>query len=169
MLVIFAALAEVERDTMLLRSSEGIVAAKNRRVIFGRPRTANPKRFDHVVSRRRAGKFTATEAHRMLGLSRSTFYRLVATDRDTALVSLTTGPYTGLLSTPPSFRLQLPIWREGCFARFKHGTGALRAVDSGGTTLPPPRNQMGRTSKIRCYAGGQRPCGVGPLWLPGDM
>ena len=82
-LVIFAALAELERETMLLRSKEGIVAAKSRGVIFGRPRTPKPKRFDQIVARWRAGEFTATEAHRMLGLSRSTFYRLVAADRET--------------------------------------------------------------------------------------
>ena len=73
-LVIFAALAELE--TMPQRSREGAVAANNRGDIFRRPQTEKPKRFDQFVSRWKEGEFTATEAHRMLGLSRSTFYRM---------------------------------------------------------------------------------------------
>ena len=77
MLSIFAALSELERDTLLQRQREGIDAAKKRGQQFGRPRIEKPDGFDKVYNRWRAGEIQAVDAMRLLGLSKATFYRLV--------------------------------------------------------------------------------------------
>lgn len=76
MLTIFGAVAELERDYILQRQREGITIAKGQGKYTGRKANVPPN-FDNVVARWRDGKITAVEAMRSLGLSKSTFYRLV--------------------------------------------------------------------------------------------
>lgn len=76
-LTIFGALAELERETTLQRAQEGIQAAQAAGKRFGRPPVPKPPKFDSTVSRWRAGEITASEAYRLLGLSKSTFYRFL--------------------------------------------------------------------------------------------
>lgn len=76
MLTIFGAVAELEREYILQRQHEGIAIAKEQGKYTGRKATVPPN-FDKVVSRWKAGEITAVEAMRSLGLSKSTFYRLL--------------------------------------------------------------------------------------------
>ena len=69
--------AQTERESIRARQREGIEAAKARGVRFGRPRLAMPEGFADVVAQWRRGEFTALEAARKLGVSRSTFFRRV--------------------------------------------------------------------------------------------
>ena len=76
MLTIFGAVAELEREYILQRQREGIAIAKEQGKYTGR-KVVVPPNFDSVVSQWRAGRITAVKAMRILGLSKSTFYRLV--------------------------------------------------------------------------------------------
>ena len=76
-LTIFAALAELERETILQRSQEGIAAAREAGKRFGRPPAAKPLQWDIVTAKWRSGEITATEARKRLGMKKSTFYKLV--------------------------------------------------------------------------------------------
>ena len=69
--------AQTERESIRARQREGIEAAKARGVHFGRPRLALPESFHKTVRAWRKGRFTAFEAARELGVSRSTFFRRV--------------------------------------------------------------------------------------------
>ena len=76
MLTIFAAVAELERDYLLQRQREGITAAKAEGKYTGR----KPKRSANsasVIGQQEKRLITATLSIKMLGVSKSTFYRLV--------------------------------------------------------------------------------------------
>ena len=78
MLTVFAAMAELERETILQRQREGIEAAKRAGKYNGR----QPIKIDETVLRRecqkwRAGEQTAKETMRKLGIKPNTFYRRV--------------------------------------------------------------------------------------------
>ena len=75
-LSIFAALSELERETLLQRQREGIDAARRRGKHLGRPRAEYPKNWSDVHRRWQDGQITATSAMRELGLTKPTFYRL---------------------------------------------------------------------------------------------
>jgi len=77
LLQIMAAMAEMERASLLDRQKEGIQAAKKRGRHLGRPRIAKPQDWDKVVSDWKAGSITATAAIKALGVSRTSFYKLV--------------------------------------------------------------------------------------------
>lgn len=74
MLTVFAALAELERETMLERQAEGIAIAKAEGRMTGRPKKAEDT-FVEVYLDWKAGKISASEGARQLGISRSTWYR----------------------------------------------------------------------------------------------
>ena len=76
MLTIFGAVAELERDYIRQRQGEGIAIAKAEGRFNGRPRKA-PDIFEEVYEQWKAKKITATEASRICGMARSTFYRRV--------------------------------------------------------------------------------------------
>ena len=76
MLTIFAAVAELERDSILQRQKEGIAIAKARGVYKGRKPIQHPE-FRKVVALWRKGEITAVEAMRRLDMKPSTFYRKV--------------------------------------------------------------------------------------------
>lgn len=76
MIVIFAALAELEREYIHERQAEGIAVAKNEGRFNGRP----PKDLEDLEKTYqdwKNGKITATSASKKLGIARSTFYRRV--------------------------------------------------------------------------------------------
>ena len=68
--------AQLEVDTKAKAQAEGIEAAHNRGVKFGRPRAA-PENWDELYGKWRAHEITAVECYRALHISSSTFYRLV--------------------------------------------------------------------------------------------
>ena len=76
MLTIFAAVAELERESILLRQMEGIQIAKQEGKYQGRAPLVRPE-FDEIVSLWQEGCLTAVEAARRLNMSKSSFYRKV--------------------------------------------------------------------------------------------
>jgi DNA invertase Pin-like site-specific DNA recombinase len=77
MLVIFGALAELERAYTLDRVAEGIAAAKRRGVHLGRPGKSFPDNWDSVYSKWRDKQITAVEAMKLLNLKKTVFYKMV--------------------------------------------------------------------------------------------
>jgi len=75
-LTIFAGLASLERETILQRTKEGIEAARARGKHLGRPAVEMPKDWERVHTEWTAGRYTAVEAMKILGLKKSTFYKL---------------------------------------------------------------------------------------------
>ena len=74
---LLAYLAEKERIKIKTRQAEGIATAKSKGVKFGRPKAKIPANFDKEVRKWKAGEQTATETMKVLGLKRTTFYKLV--------------------------------------------------------------------------------------------
>ncbi|MBR6678745.1 MAG: recombinase family protein [Phascolarctobacterium sp.] len=72
-LQILAYVAQMEREAIRKRQAEGIAAAHERGVKFGRPRKSLPANFDAVVERWKAGEITGSEAAKILGMPLSTF------------------------------------------------------------------------------------------------
>ena len=78
-LTIFGALATLERDTILQRQKEGIASARARGKHLGRPKATLPSDSAKVLGAWRKTEITAVEAMKALKLSKTTFYKLVAT------------------------------------------------------------------------------------------
>ncbi len=76
MLTIFGAVAELERDYILQRQSEGIAIAKSQGKYKGRKPIERPN-FNQVTALWRSGGITAQEAMRRLDMKPSTFYRRI--------------------------------------------------------------------------------------------
>ena len=74
MLVLFAALAQFERENLLERQAEGIAVAKAEGRMKGRPKKAEES-FEDVYLEVKAGKKSASQGARELGIARSTWYR----------------------------------------------------------------------------------------------
>lgn len=84
---LYSMMAEQERQNIKQRQREGLDAMpideKGRRISTkkgthaGRPDTPKPDNWDEVMKPWKAGKITAREAMHRLGLSKSTFYRMV--------------------------------------------------------------------------------------------
>jgi len=75
-LAVLAFGAQLEVDTKSQAQAEGIAAAHLKGVKFGRPRAA-PKEWDTLYPMWKRGEITATECFHNMGISRTTFYRLV--------------------------------------------------------------------------------------------
>ena len=65
--------AQTERDFIRQRQAEGIAAAKERGVRFGRKRLSMPEQFEELAEEWWQGRVTAVQAGRELGISRTTF------------------------------------------------------------------------------------------------
>ena len=74
---VLGTIAEQERLTIKTRQAEGIAAAKKQGKHLGRPKTNLPDNWNDVYNDWSNGKITATDAVNKLGISRSTFYRLI--------------------------------------------------------------------------------------------
>lgn len=74
---IFAGLSQFERETILQRQAEGISVAKSKGVYKGRKPIAKPDCWDSVIADWKAGRITAVEAMRKVGMTAPTFYRKV--------------------------------------------------------------------------------------------
>lgn len=75
---VYSSLAEQELEKRAKRQTEGIAAAKERGVLFGRkPVSFDWKLFEVQYKRWKAGEITATEARKTIGLTAGTFYRNV--------------------------------------------------------------------------------------------
>lgn len=76
MLTIFAAVAELEREYILQRQREGIAEAKKLGKYQGRKAKVHPD-AEKVIKKWKEKEITATAAMQLLGVSKTTFYRMV--------------------------------------------------------------------------------------------
>lgn len=74
---VLSTLAEQELAKLHKRQSEGILAAHMKGVKFGRPCIPFPESFSTVFDGWKNKEYTAVEARRKLGITHSTFYRMV--------------------------------------------------------------------------------------------
>ncbi len=74
-LQVLSFVAENERENIHQRQAEGIEAAKERGVRFGRPSVPAPEDFPGIVAQWETGRLSLAEALRQTGLSNRTFYR----------------------------------------------------------------------------------------------
>ena len=74
-LQILAYVAETERTFIKQRQKEGILAAKNRGIQFGRPKIEDTEFFTEAYQKWISGKVTSREGAEMAKMSHSTFYR----------------------------------------------------------------------------------------------
>lgn len=70
-------MAEEERIKTRIRQREGIHSALKNGIEFGRPKSTYPDNFDEVYTVWKNGEITATNAMKLLGLKKTTFYKLV--------------------------------------------------------------------------------------------
>ena len=78
MLTVFGAMAELERDYILSRQSEGIALAKEQGKFKGKPKMVIDEELMRKECKRwRDGHQTATETMKKIGLKPNTFYRRV--------------------------------------------------------------------------------------------
>ena len=73
--------AQTEREFNRQRQAEGIAAAKSRGVQFGRRRIGRPEKYPEVKKAWEAGEFTAQRAADFLGVSRTTFFNWVRSEK----------------------------------------------------------------------------------------
>ena len=76
-LQILSYVAETERLNIKQRQAEGIKIARERGRHLGRPSAQFPPKFDEFYASWKRGEITATKAMALLGLKRTTFYKLV--------------------------------------------------------------------------------------------
>lgn len=67
--------AQTEREFIHQRQAEGIAAAKERGVRFGRPAKPIPPEAPALIRQWQSGRLTASAASRQLGISRKTFMK----------------------------------------------------------------------------------------------
>lgn len=72
-LQVLSFVAENERTNIRQRQAEGIAAAKERGVRFGRPPRPLPENFHHAYQKWKNGKITGTTAAKLCGMPLSTF------------------------------------------------------------------------------------------------
>lgn len=79
MINIFASIAQLEREQILLRMKEGIASQKARGIYKGgRPLSeVNPELLESIRSRWRCGEISYLDAMEALQVSKATFYRLM--------------------------------------------------------------------------------------------
>lgn len=73
---VLSSIAEEERLKNHQRQSEGIASAKAKGVTFGRPTVRIPVNYELVMKQVSSGQLKAVEAMKMLGVKKTTFYKL---------------------------------------------------------------------------------------------
>ena len=76
-LQVLSYVAHIERDNIKQRQAEGIKAAHERGVQFGRPRNDIPEDFDKVYQLVKDKQISGNKAAKQLGIPKTTFFRLV--------------------------------------------------------------------------------------------
>ena len=74
---VLGTIAEQERETTLKRQAEGIAAAREKGVDFGRPKAEFPSDWAQVYVAWKSGGISARMAMERMGLKKTTFYKLV--------------------------------------------------------------------------------------------
>lgn len=73
---VLGSIAENERNKIHTRQHEGIIAAKNKNVKFGRPKVAVPDNWNDISKQVKAKELTVSQAIKILNISRSSYYRI---------------------------------------------------------------------------------------------
>ncbi len=76
-LQVLSFVAENERNSIRERQAEGIRIAKEKGVKFGRPKVSTPPNTNEILDKYINHEITNTEAAKLIGVSRGTFFRLV--------------------------------------------------------------------------------------------
>ena len=79
---VLGTIAEQERETIRKRQAEGIAAAKAKGKHLGRPKITFPEDWSKVYKEWKRGNIKAVEAMDMLGLKKSSFYKLVRLSKE---------------------------------------------------------------------------------------
>lgn len=66
--------ADTESNVRMIRQKEGIVLAKERGIVFGRPETVTPE-FNKAYNKWKNKEISAQEVAKMCGIETSAFYR----------------------------------------------------------------------------------------------
>ena len=74
-LQILSFVAQNERENIKKRQAQGIAAAKEKGVKFGRPEKRVPDNFSEIIEEWNTGKISIAEALKICDMSESTFYR----------------------------------------------------------------------------------------------
>ncbi len=74
---VLSSIAEQEREAIKQRQAEGIAAAQAMGKHLGRPAAQRPENWEKIFSAWQDGEITATEAAKLAGVGRTTFYKLV--------------------------------------------------------------------------------------------
>ena len=82
-------MVQSERQTRKMRQAQGIAAAREAGVKFGRPEVELPPDFAEVIARWESGKINLGEALEQTGLKESTFYRRLRAHRRQAQAQTT--------------------------------------------------------------------------------
>jgi len=77
---VLGTIAEQERENIKQRQAEGIEAAKAKGIKLGRPAAEKPDNWDEVIAQWQAKEITATKAMEILGMKRTTFYKLLGAE-----------------------------------------------------------------------------------------
>ncbi len=77
LLEVLSSMAEQERITIRKRQAEGIAAAKAKGKHLGRPKLKMPDAFPAYYNEWKAGRITARQAMKAMGLCSSSYYKLV--------------------------------------------------------------------------------------------
>jgi DNA invertase Pin-like site-specific DNA recombinase len=75
---IFAAFSEMERELIRERVIAGLEIARQKGRIGGRPKSVTPEKLVTLLSLKRAGDFPVSEICKMVGVTRSVYYRAVS-------------------------------------------------------------------------------------------
>lgn len=78
---VLSSIAEQEYHTIHKRQMEGIKAAKNNNVRFGRPPVSKPQNWDSTVLKYKANIISAKQAMDELGLKKTSFYKLLRDEK----------------------------------------------------------------------------------------
>lgn len=74
---VLGSIAEEERNKIKKRQREGISAALDKGVEFGRPKAEIPENWNEVISQWKNGDITAVKAMKLTGTKKTTFYKLL--------------------------------------------------------------------------------------------
>lgn len=78
---VLSSIAEQERITIHRRQAEGIAAAKEKGKYLGRPKIEKPPAWKEVILKLERKEITAVKAMEILGMKRSSFYKLLRNER----------------------------------------------------------------------------------------
>lgn len=79
MLTVMAAFAQLERDTILERTRDGLDAAKAKGRVGGRPSVVDAKKLATIKKLVKSGDHSRADIARMTGVSQATLYRVIST------------------------------------------------------------------------------------------